>query len=391
MMINENFSNVPTEFLHLVESFHGCTAGNINSPVWICGLEWGGGFDPSVPIPIQNLEPYDFEELQCWSAKDFWMSFWAKGSKFCEGVVKLLIGIRDGEYNSAKGTFDPDRLAETNLIGPKGLALILNAFPLSMHGTGQRRHSWDTYQIRLSNGTPLALKKWTNLKTFDEYSKFVFRYRTNIYSNELQKRHPQLIVCLGCKDGHERLFGVKENQKPLSESFPSSGNGSNDCFLYMVPHIDCETYTLVLVTPFPQGSSGLNSNEKINNVSKKIAKIGKEYFGDEWLKSWQRERQPELLAECEQTKYNTLLERRQRLSDIINAASSELAKLEALEAKLSETRNEENTLLSNYIKSTKDEQKELMTNMTAQISNINIDINNMKIALKSKLPSSMNC
>lgn len=388
-MSNENFSNVPSEFLRLVESFYGCTIGNINSPVWFCGLEWGGGHDPSVPIPIQDLEPYDFEELQCWSTKDYWDNFWAKGSKFCEGIIKLLIGLRDGEYDSAKRTFDRDRLAESNLIGPKGLALTLNAFPISMHGTAQRRNSWNTYQIRLSDGTPFLLKEWTNLETFDEYSKFVFRYRTNIYSHELQKRRPQLVVCLGCQDGHERLFGVKEGQKPLPESFPSSGTGPNDCFLYMVPHINSETYTLVLVMPFPQGSSGLNSDQKFDNVSKKIAGIGRSYFGDKWLKSWQREPQPELLTESEKTEFNALHEQKQKLSDVVNAASSELAKLEALEAKLSETKNEENVLLLNYIKSTKDEQKKLMINMTAQISNINIDINNMKIAFKSKLTSYM--
>lgn len=70
-MSTENFQNVPVEFKRMVESFYGCTAGNINSPIWLCGLEWGGGHDPSVPIPTQDLEPYGFEELHCWTAKEF--------------------------------------------------------------------------------------------------------------------------------------------------------------------------------------------------------------------------------------------------------------------------------------------------------------------------------
>lgn len=118
-MPNENFQTVPVEFKRMVESFYGCTAGNINSPVWFCGLEWGGGYDASVPIPIQDLEPYGFEELQSWSIKDYWSNFWAGGSKFCQAVVKLLIGIRDGEYDKKRRTWDPNILAETNLIGPK--------------------------------------------------------------------------------------------------------------------------------------------------------------------------------------------------------------------------------------------------------------------------------
>ena len=95
---------------------------------------------------------------------------------------------------------------------------------VSMHGTAQRWNSWNTYQVRLADGTPLLLKDWTNLHTYDDYSKFVFQYRTSTYSNELQKRRPQLVVCFGYNDGHERLFGVKERQLSLPDSFPCSGS-----------------------------------------------------------------------------------------------------------------------------------------------------------------------
>ena len=37
--------NVMSEnFTKLVESFYGSTVGNIQSPVWLCGLEWGVPF-----------------------------------------------------------------------------------------------------------------------------------------------------------------------------------------------------------------------------------------------------------------------------------------------------------------------------------------------------------
>ena len=375
---------VPLQFQKLVESFYGCTAGNIHSPVWICGLEWGGGHDPSVPIPIQDLEPYDFEELHCWSAKEFWDNFWAGESKFCQAVVKLLIGIRDGEYTSRKRPWNPDFLAETNLIGPKGLALTLNAFPISMHGTAQRWNSWNTYQIRLADGTPLLLKDWTKLNTYDDYRKFVFQDRTNKYSNELQKRRPQLVVCFGYNDGHERLFGVKEGQIPLPESFPCSGSGTNDCFLYMVPHINADTYTLVLVTPFPNGSYGLNSDKKITAVTKKITEIGQKYFGNNWLRSWPRERQPELLTESEEKDYAILHDRKKKLSDVVNAASFELAKLEILEAQLSKNNSKEDETILEQILSAKQEQHMLMLSLTNQIIHVNNHINDMRESFRSR-------
>lgn len=384
-MSDENFQTVPVEFKRMVESFYGCTAGNINSPVWFCGLEWGGGYDASVPIPIQDLEPYGFEELQSWSISDYWSNFWAGGSKFCQAVVKLLIGIRDGEYDKKRRTWDPNILAETNLIGPKGLALTLNAFPISMHGTAQRWNSWDTYKIRLSDGTPLPLKEWTKLNTFGDYSKFVFKYRTAIYSNELQKRRPQLVVCFGYNDGHERLFGVKEGQKQLPESFPCSGSGNIDCFLYMVPHVNSDTYSLVLVIPFPNGSSGLNSDTKFTTIAKKITEIGRKYFGENWLKSWPRERQPDLLTESEEIDYKILQDRKHDLSEVVKAASFELAKLETLESQLSNNKNNNNGTLFEYISSVKQQQHQLMVTLTKQIRDLEKKINEMRDNFKSRL------
>ena len=65
-------------FTKLVESFYGSTVGNIQSPVWLCGLEWGGGYDPETPILESELEPYGMEDLQATSLQDFIDSFLGK-------------------------------------------------------------------------------------------------------------------------------------------------------------------------------------------------------------------------------------------------------------------------------------------------------------------------
>lgn len=85
---------------------------------------------------------------------------------------------------------------------------------------------------------------------------------------------------------------------------------NNDCFLYLVLHTNSDTYSIILVTPFPQGSYGLNSDKKIKIVTKKITEIGRKYFGENWLKSWTRERQPDLLSESEENEYTILLNRK---------------------------------------------------------------------------------
>lgn len=58
-------------FTKLVESFYGSTIGNVRSPVWMCGLEWGGGYDSKIPILESELEPYGLEDIQTTSLQDF--------------------------------------------------------------------------------------------------------------------------------------------------------------------------------------------------------------------------------------------------------------------------------------------------------------------------------
>ena len=125
------------QFKAMVSSFFGSAAGNIRSPVWICGLEPGGGYSPDIPIPVSNLAPYSFEDLQCWTADDFFGSFWGDSSPLCWAVAKILVGLKDGRYDSTRFRNRETlrkTLAADNLVGPNGLALVLNAFPISMQG-----------------------------------------------------------------------------------------------------------------------------------------------------------------------------------------------------------------------------------------------------------------
>ena len=79
-------------FTKLVESFYGSTIGNVRSPVWMCGLEWGGGYDSKIPILESELEPYGLEDIQTTSLQDFIDNFWASGSPFCRNTMKIYAG-----------------------------------------------------------------------------------------------------------------------------------------------------------------------------------------------------------------------------------------------------------------------------------------------------------
>lgn len=157
---------------------------------------------------------------------------------------------------------------------------------------------------------------------------------------------------------------------------------NNDCFLYLVLHTNSDTYSIILVTPFPQGSYGLNSDKKIKIVTKKITEIGRKYFGENWLKSWTRERQPDLFSESEENEYTILLNRKKKLADIVHAASFGLAKLEILESQLSNDKSKECKTILEHVLSAKQEQHLLMTNLTKQILVLDKHITDMRTVFK---------
>lgn len=342
-MIHTTPDKTPSpQFTAMVSSFFGSAAGNIRSPVWICGLEPGGGFSPDIPIPVSTFAPYSFEDLQCWTADDFFGSFWDDSSGFCQAVAKMLVGLKDGGYDS-KRLRDCKTLAAENLVGPDGLALVLNAFPISMQGVSRRRGSWQTYRVRLENGTAMPIRDWSGLDDYPKYEAFVFANRLQIYASKVQEYRPQIIICCGIQDRHERLFGVKDNQEDLLKSlvpdmlepYKENRPGKLEIFarsrLFRVPHEGADTSTLVFVVPFPSGSNGLVKNVDFDDLTWGIRRIGQAYFGEQnWLNGWRPERKRDVLTADESKRYADLANERQALHALAQAVSFELAQIEGL-------------------------------------------------------------
>ena len=280
--------NVPEDFKALAESFFGSTAGNIHSPIWFCGLEWGGGYDPEVPILWDLIQPYDFEELHTWSTQSFMDSFWASRSQFCQNVIKILVGLQQGYFNSGdnrKG-FECRRdeewfadLGRRRIVGPNGLALILNMLPISVPNRSVCNGSWQKYKIRKNDGSVEEFPKWTGLKDFYEYESEVIRLRSNLYTRTRARCKPKLIICFGkgSEDKFKLLWGV---DTALTNVGVTLEDGKT--ITYQYTWLDEET-TLFVVAPFPANSGGINSDDKVNKISSSIVALCKEKLGENWL------------------------------------------------------------------------------------------------------------
>ena len=244
-------------FTKLVESFYGSTIGNVRSPVWMCGLEWGGGYDSKIPILESELEPYGLEDIQTTSLQDFIDNFWASGSPFCRNTMKILCELYNCTEPETEASYDQDwePWEELGSVGVNGLALILNAFPISFENRRVSGKKWNEYKVRTTKDerNPILLSEWTGLKNFDEYIKFVVKHRSKIYSNERKLRKPKLIICFGKQslDTFLDLWDVESRTPSLAFNFDDPFNpdfeskSHPNCFAYWTDE------TLVAVVPFP--------------------------------------------------------------------------------------------------------------------------------------------
>ena len=243
----------------------------------MCGLEWGGGYDSKVPILESELEPYDLEDIQTTSLQDFIDNFWAPGSPFCRNTMKILCEL----YNCTK----PEKNAsykqswetwkKLGIVGVNGLSLILNAYPISIRTAGDELN-------------PISLSEWTGIENFEKYLDVVVERRSKIYANERKCRKPKLIICFGLqhREAFFKLWGVEGEHAELEFNFDKFFDPTLQSAQLPAPNCFATwaNDTLVAVVPFPSGSNGLNSDDRIKNVSAWLYHAVSEKYGSDWLK-----------------------------------------------------------------------------------------------------------
>ena len=272
-------------FTKLVESFYGSTIGNVRSPVWMCGLEWGGGYDSKVPILESELEPYGFEDLQTTSWQDFEANFWAAKSPFCQNTMKILCELYNCTKPETNASYKQnwETWEKLGIVGVNGLALILNAFPISFKDRSAAWKDWGEYKVRTAKDerNPIPLSEWSGQNSFGDYTNFVVEHRSKVYSNERKLRKPKLIICFGKQslDTFLDLWDVESRTPSLAFNFDDTFNpvfeskGYPNCFGYWVDE------TLVAVVPFPN----YIKTEHIKNISTWLYNEVSKKYGPNWL------------------------------------------------------------------------------------------------------------
>lgn len=283
MHTQSNQMNNPAKSINPPKGFKEFTAsfvysGNINSPVWICGLEYGRGWKGNIPAEDFKVQK---DEFQCKSSEAFMDRFWAPESPFCHGVLKSLAVLKYGKIPSDFCT-DIHWLTEKGLIGPNGLAMILNAFPISMAGRSQAYANWEkNYKVQCKDGSEVDLSQWTTIPYFWLYKQWVIEQRASVFCAQRKHKSPKLIICTGNSDidFFYKLWGARWDQTEIITSSDPS-----NIYLSKVSNDSNKGNTVIAVVPFfGYQRYTLNSYARYNNILGKVADYCEYTFGKNWL------------------------------------------------------------------------------------------------------------
>lgn len=333
------YEGVPKEFQQLIESFYGCSTGNINSPVWICGLEWGGGWSQDIPIPHNSLRAYSFEDIQCFSGEDFEENFWAPKSNFCHGALMALQAIKrtkfDGQYE-----IDFKVLEREKIVGPFGLGLILNAFPISFSGRTNAQNEWEKYKVRLSDGSVKTIEEWTSFKNIAEYQDYVSYARSKTYTLKRKELCPKVIICFGISNARQfkKLWGAKDSDHvvlPIEDEDKKS-LPNNKC--YWLSNGEGKSNTLLVITTFPGAIYGLKGSDQYDTLFKSIDSFLSTNLGSLWDDSMSWYRSDKGLPNLDENKHFLKLKAKRNATQnliyyidrLINHSNGQLSDLEEI-------------------------------------------------------------
>lgn len=287
-------------FADMARGLTGAKSGNLKGNIWFCGLEEGGGLTLEHP---NLLNPYPPEYYQAQTLTDFVDNFWYPESAFCRAVAKFLLAFRirhmGGAYHAGdfdkflgedKGRADWEGLQREGFAGPRGIAMVANAYPLRMPSHGVSAADWARFEISLPNvDRPVSLRDWVfageKPGNFNAYCDLTVILRREWLKGFWKRLHfrPRLVLAFGSTE-HWRLanlFGVANPNKD-PHRFVSTRTDLPDANFrwWLLPAEGGLQETLVCVLPFPSTRpTCLHNDEAFTEIVREIERLFSEKLG----------------------------------------------------------------------------------------------------------------
>lgn len=248
MTINEKFKEWAC-------SLSGCDGGNINAPVWICGIEWGYNKNNNSQLDYYANQLVDeINEGRC-SPSD--KCLWKDQLIYPYGrsIAKLYYAILGKEVSDYKNI-------ETDCNIPE--IFKMNLFPIAFNNTDNKL--WKKH----------GLDKLTGIEDKYLYVTWCFLHRYPTFSNMVFEKRPKLIIGTGISYLTDFFACFAGKMKPITPinietiAQESSKGKINYRRFYWSKIFD---QTLLVVVPFPAGSNGMNSDYLIKSIGSKIREL----------------------------------------------------------------------------------------------------------------------
>jgi hypothetical protein len=240
-------------FKQWAKELSGCDGGNIQADTWLCGIEWGGGYNnyqklkKEIEDEVKTSNEYDFKEHQEYTNGNYGKSF-----------AKLYTAIYNNECKTEKDLENYQNYIET-LDNDK--IFKLNLYPISFKDTNRER--WDSNDLEEITGfkSKYLYQLWCFFNRFPNFLK-------------LRKEHkPKLIICTGVDYLRDFLmcFAGCENIGEVQVGYLEGQSDANK-YERNYYHLKIEN-TLIVILPFFSGSYGLNSYYLLNEMGKRIKEL----------------------------------------------------------------------------------------------------------------------
>lgn len=248
--------HVPTAteaFATWATSFSGCDGGNPAGPIWFCGIEFGGSQHDEV------LEFRDQTRPDTWRVEELDTDFFPY--QYNQKLAKMYAALHghSGDYKAfarARG-----------LLGSTSDLFKMNLYPIAFQSDNDelwKKHLYDATGIP----TKSIYRAWCQLHRFPVLHGWALKHR------------PKVIVCtaLGLRDMFVMAFGGLETL--FNDEWKNQYERLEGRWLYTIPVNGGQT--LLAITPFLGGRSGLNSDNLLRAFGERIRERCREHF-DGWV------------------------------------------------------------------------------------------------------------
>ena len=234
MEVNYMQKRLNKRFESFALSQSGCDGGNLKSDIWVCGLEWG--VDVKSLNDLNKIMEGPFNTAS-WDGEIQQRLKYPYNNK----IAWLFSYLFKWEENHKKA-------AENHrMMCFDGTGYKMNAFPIPFKNRSSVSWSKDMADL-------------IGLHSFEVYLEWCIENRGKYFQELVKENSPKMIVCTGKNTtmAFLRFFGCDMTSVDSGENFTVAKCN--------------ESKTLVFVTPFFGGASGINSFEKMKALADEIKK-----------------------------------------------------------------------------------------------------------------------